>query len=215
MQNVKWSSGDKYLDFLIQNYKSIKAFEEIVRYAKNLLASYVDREATEAIKDLKYRYFERNGLKVDEDNGIIFWYDPDFTEWDQDLKKGKGPVIQYESEQVDIWKWIESEDQDEAPYLYCLVDVSGIKKIKNKNLYNHEWAQLLNRDAKILSKKGISIQEEISWGNLLAYWILDKEITMEKLADREQFRKAIQRAVRNFTDALLPILRKGQKISKD
>ena len=52
MKKIGTSTGDKYLDFLIQNYKDIEAFMEVYEQASSKLKDYLYEEVDKAISEL-------------------------------------------------------------------------------------------------------------------------------------------------------------------
>jgi virulence-associated protein VapD len=209
---MKKISGDKYLNFLIQNYRDIRALLEVYESAKERINHYVDKEVEKAIEELKHSYFAKKGIEYGGNSGNnIRWHD-DHYELEDDSEKGKGPYFVFELGIVTL-EWIESEtpwDPSSAPSLSLYIDISLIKK-KDQDAFLKKYNNLRTASEKKLQKQGFSVWEADPGSLALVSYPLQKEITMENLANREQFRKGIQLAVKKFTDALLPIVRKGPK----
>jgi hypothetical protein len=202
---MKPITDDKYLQFVIQHHKDIEALNEVYEHAKAKLPLCAAREVAHAILELKNGFFKEQGLEVRDEGDLVWWYDPKIY----DKEKYTGPYWGFETKTKFKWEWLVSNDQDDAARLILYVDTEGIKKKADKLKYINKWRKALIENKNKFCEHDIFLEESLDYDEpFLSYRPL-KEVNIELLAVRDLFHKRVQEAIREFTSALLPILRKG------
>ena len=202
---MKPITDDKYLQFVIQHHKDIEALNEVYEHAKAKLPLCAAREVAHAILELRNGFFKEQGLEVRDEGDLVWWCDPKIY----DKGKYTGPYWGFETKTKFKWEWLVSNDQDDAARLILYVDTEGIKKKADKLKYINKWLKALNPMENKFCEHDIFLEESLDYDEPhLANRPL-KEVNIELLAVRDLFHKRVQEAVKEFTSALLPILRKG------
>ena len=205
---MKPITDDKYLQFVIQHHKDIEALNEVYEHAKAKLPLCVAREVAHAILELRNGFFKEQGLHVKDEGDGPWWCDPKIF----DEEGETGPYFQFETDQSFQkfkWEWLVSNDPDDAARLVLYVETNSIKKKTAKIKYIKRWVNALIENKNKLYEQGIFLEEDVDYSDPYLVYRPLQEVNIELVADRELFHKRIQQAIREFTSALLPILRKG------
>ena len=105
-------------------------------------------------------------------------------------------------------------DSEDPPFLYLSVATDGIGRRVDKNRYVDRWASLLRPRANKLRRDGIDVVdvEEVDYNEpYLAWYFFYREVSMDILSKPGELHRRIQNAVKKFTMAVLPILRRGKQ----
>lgn len=201
---MKTITGDKYLDFVIEHYDDIKALNELWDRAEKKLPDWVNKELDNIIDSLEYGYMDKMGLKtgfIEEDDECI-WFDPKICDIDFDEGTILGPYFGCTLDSD--WQSLVDPEKAIMIYVYCKTD--GLKKQESQKLLK-KWKMHFKKYERKLSKKEIILEpDETDEYYLLGYY-LRKELNISILRNPGVFRKAIQKAVKDFTSAVLPIMK--------
>jgi hypothetical protein len=204
-------TNDKYMQFVIDHYTEIQALNELVQYTEERLPHIIRDEIIEAILELEDSYFHEQGLKVDHDKSHweVWWYDPTIYSW----ATGTGPYFGFWYRYLN-WDHLETTDREEAADFYLFIDTTGVKK--TQNIYVDQWIGLLQTNETKLRKTDLLLGYRAEGFDhtdpYLITYPLYKELKIEAIKDRENFRYQIQEAVKTFTSAILPILRENKVV---
>jgi len=203
---------DKYLEFLIKNYSDIRAFQEVVDIASKKLPEWVDNQVADAVLELRHTFFRQQKLEVETFQGAPWWYDSRvYSKGEGTDEKHKGWFFMIDG---GGWKTLFQRDSEDPPFLYLSVATDGIGRRVDKNRYVDRWASLLRPRANKLRRDGIDVVdvEEVDYNEpYLAWYFFYREVSMDILSKPGELHRRIQNAVKKFTMAVLPILRRGKQ----
>jgi hypothetical protein len=206
-------TNNKYVKFVIENYEDIKAMQEIYEYAQENLPKLVNDEIVDTIIELEESYFKETGLEVERDVGGVWWSAPERY----DTSEEKGVFFGFESNIITgiTWSNLCKGVPDDTAYLFVYVHTGNIKGMTNKQEYIDQWRELLKAKRRELRKKGILPwfdDDEFDYTDpYILYYPLYKEVNMNTIANRENFRRGVQDAVKLFISTVLPILREATR----
>ncbi len=186
---------DKYISFIINNYRDIEALLEIYNHAKANIPSLIDREMKSCIEEIEFE-----NVDVYDEEGFIWWCDPRIYNVEQD----KGPYFSYEPRWNSLFT---GNDPEDASFLYLYIDVGNLKQKYKKKEYIDKWIDQIKKKANKLKKQRCNIINPVDYEDAyLLKYSLQREINMESLSNREKFRETLQKVIKNFTENCLLIL---------
>lgn len=197
---------DKWLNFVIDHYKDIEAINEIYDMAQKKLPELVNTAIADTVLGLQKTYFLQNNLQCIScvKPSEIRWFDP--TIYDQSKEQGAYLCFEYLG-----WDELVTEKRLESPWIVAYYEPVGKNKaIKEKNL--NKWITEFAKHETALVKKQIEINPYDGEPSYLAAYFLDKEVNIEVLKTEEELIKGVQEAVREFTSAILQIMKSVAKL---
>jgi len=192
---------DMFVEFYINNYNNINSLKEIIVIVEAQLPSLLDKEIDNALNEIDFEPEIQRELIGDE----FCWFDPNLYESDED----KGVYCGISSS----WKSIfEGNDPADASYLYLYVGTGELKQqSKRKEMVTPPANQIKKERSRFLQKKIIVVNPIDYDDPYLLKYPLHREVNMEALGNRENMNKALQRAIKNFTDVTLSVLKNKKK----
>lgn len=212
------ATGNKYLDFVIEHYADIRALNEIYQEAEGKLPEWTARKVADAIVELSQTFFSVRGLVVEDEKEEVSWWDNDKYEYDERTDTGSGPYFSFESWTID-WDSLTADQLDKGASFTLFLDTSAIAK-RGVRAYTDGWVEHFQKHRKALQKHRIRIvdtsYEDADDGGLyvLRYYLGDI-VNIDCLRQPEVMQKNVQKAVKEFTDAVLPIMRRFGQQKKD
>jgi len=190
------TGGDKYVQFVIDNFNDIEAMNEIYEHALNKLPNLIDNAVIESLYGLA-DYFEKQGFKFNFEEGEFAWWDRKFFADDDDAP---GPYFGYEV--GEIKKWSTSEDDNNICF-YVYIYVDSIKKVAERKNFVKKWETKLKKNKGILQSKGVSLREDIDYNDpYVAYYYLNREVNMETIGQQDELLEKVKAAAKEFTSTM-------------
>lgn len=191
---------DEWLNFVIENYKNIEDVNEVYNAAKKKLPEQVNLAVKDAILGLKESFFEENDLVCESEKEAISWFDRSLY----DNNSGKG--FYFALEDFD-WDELVAESKTEAGWIYAYYEPIGKNNaIRTEN--REKWRTEFQKHKDSLKNSQIVINPDTDDPKLLAAYYLDREVNIDILKTEGELEKRVQKAVKHFTAAILPIMRK-------
>ena len=194
--------NDKYVSFVIENYEDIKALFEIYDHAEEKFFSLLKSEVKGYIYDV-INQMEDVLYEDDDGEGWPWWYSPKVLDYEADTGLYAG-WYQVNKKTASF----PSGNPEDASYLYIAVSATRYKKKSDKKEYIDKWVGIINKNSKKIKEKGCKIVIPVDYEDpYLVKYPLHREINMTTLANKERFEKLVKKAVRNFTELYLSIVR--------
>jgi len=194
---------DNWLNFVIDHYKDIEAINEIYGMAQKKLPEQVNLAITNSILELGKSFFSLEDIECETDKDGTFWYDTNLY----NKKEEVGPYFGFENSVE--WGNLLPEGNRNSARLVASYNPSGKKKAGKKDL--DKWITKFGKHKSSLIKKQIMIKPDDEDPEYLAAYYLHNEVNIEVLKTQGELRKRVQKAVKEFTSAILPIMRKMAK----
>lgn len=193
MSNGFSVTGNKEFDFYLQNYDDIEAFKKIVEVSEIGIPQWVAGEIKDIIRKLhRNDFFEELNLEYHEDG--IWWSDRKYY----DEERGVGVFFQFE----EGLQLKHMTNPKEPVSLRFAMETEG----KTKKVMTTGWQRYITKCKKELNKKNILVYENDE-ENLAKYSLWD--FTNINVLKKQSFSaKPIEKAVKDFTLSLLPLIRK-------
>jgi len=184
---------DKHINFVLENYADISAIEEMLVHARNNLSGIIEKLVQRCIRELEEE-FATNNVVIDD---AMDWY----SETQYNPEKGVGLYFGCEG---NFGYMLDGGDPDDAPYLYLLVDTTGVKKRERKENIDREFAKISRPKFKAkLRKEGIVVESKDYDEPYLLSYPLYREINFNTIMDKEKLVKAVKKAILNFTNIVM------------
>jgi hypothetical protein len=194
---------DKWLNFAIDHYHEIESLNEIYDMAKKKVPDMVNLEIVDSINALKSSYFAKEDLESEvEESNVIFWFSPQVY----NFKNGKGAFFSFEP--IQNWnELVPGIPMTDSPWIVVYYIPSGRNKAdRNQDL--DKWIAEFKKNKAGLEKKQIAVEPYSDDTQYLAAYYLNKEVNFEVLKTKGELRKGVQKAIQDFTSAILPIMKK-------
>lgn len=207
---AKVFSNDRYLDFVLANWKDVHAFTEAVTRAQERLPHWLTAQVKDVFAAMQHTYFNKAArYSTDETDNSCIWWD---TCGRYDRVNMEGPYLGffYDDELGNVWDWVKERTPECVPHLVFAVDVGGSKK--RATSVTQKWSTYVNKHKHTMLRKGIEINLDPTPSEWLARRDLGSVFTLEKMLDVTTFREAFERAIVEFTGTMHPIIKSGPRM---
>lgn len=202
MTDKQYITQNKYVKFYLENYIEIENLEEILEMGRKKLPGIIDNFIISTIKNMKSDLIRMGLVFKEKDDGELLWYHKDHYNEEEET----GLYINYEKD-GNFWKCLTSTNMEDYNCLGLCRSGKGSRK-SNRIKDVKKWSKKLENNIKILSENKIQLNTDIDdEEDYLLYYYLNKEVNLSALKDSEKLKKNIKKAVINFTDTVMSILK--------